>query len=211
LYKLSTSGIIAFDLNINPAGLATGLHSLWIRTKNSLGIWGLPNACPFVVQPVSTTQNIVSMEYYWDTDPGEGNGLAFPLPSGVTDSVNLNAVINSNGLSPGLHQLYVRSKKSDGFWGIPSAVNISVKVPDLDRKIIAAEYFWDSDPGEGNGTMLSGNFGIADSVEINSSIPTSMLSFGTHFGDSRRNGRSKSYCLLLLLRQIGHMPVPAIQ
>src|SRR5215471_9504372 len=47
------------------------------------------------------------------------------------------------------------------------------------RSITRAEYFFDSDPGLGNGTRIS-NFGAADTVQFATNISTSGLSLGFH-------------------------------
>jgi hypothetical protein len=86
------------------------------------------------------------MEYYWDTDPGEGHGIALSIPAGTTDSAVVDDIISSAGLNPGLHVLYVRSKSTAGTWGIPDGKTISVLPGSstASTTIVQAEYFWDN-------------------------------------------------------------------
>ena len=117
---------------------------------------------------LSTGQTITQAEYFWDTDPGLGNGLGLTVLDGNFNQ-SLETVMASNASFPasGNHVFHVRIKDSNGNWGPVfrkvfklsgnSDTNLSVK-------IAMAEYFWDNDPGEGNGIPLlafDGNFNQA--------------------------------------------------
>jgi hypothetical protein len=69
-------------------------------------------------------QQLEYAEYFFDTDPGFGNG--FPIAvEGMTDSVYTS--IDISHITPGLHNLYVRAKDSSGCWGLPGGQAIFVK------------------------------------------------------------------------------------
>ena len=53
----------------------------------------------------ATPQNIVAAEYFFDTDPGMGNGNAIPVTAAL-DVNNIAAALNTPGLSAGTHRLY---------------------------------------------------------------------------------------------------------
>ncbi len=109
----------------------------------------------FDLPPHSPAGTLVSSEYFFDTDPGAGNGIQVPVSSG-----NFTADVST--LLPGVHTLSVRTKDS---WGHYSLTNSSVffKLPGSSgilphpplAAIIKAEYFFDHDPGIGNGTFFN--------------------------------------------------------
>ncbi|MBK6765191.1 MAG: hypothetical protein IPG71_02435 [bacterium] len=101
-------------------------------------------------------QNISNAEYFFDSDPGFGNGIALTLTASDTPSVSASADLSA--LSPGLHRCYVRFQDERGFWSIADArlfYLLSITTPDTSDNIIAAEYFFNSDPGQGSGTSVA--------------------------------------------------------
>jgi hypothetical protein len=61
------------------------------------------------------SQSIIKAEYFFDIDPGQGNGINIP---GVTqgDIVNLSFAVPTTGLSSGFHFLNVRAADVNGIW-----------------------------------------------------------------------------------------------
>ena len=114
-------------------------------------------------------QNISKAEYFFDTDPGPGNGTALSFTPG--NPVTFTGTISTTGLPPGYHFLFVRTKTASGHWSLFEGRRFFV-----DGGIIAAEYFFDTDPGIGNGTALS----VSGST-ITTTIPTTGLSDGVHY------------------------------
>jgi sensor domain CHASE-containing protein len=140
-----------------PAALSAGFHFLAIRTKDADGKWGLFEKRGFYISTSTTnTSNVTAAEYFFDTDPGPGNGTAVSVgPSGPT--VNFTAVIPT-ALTPGFHFLAIRTKDADGKWGLFEERSFYVSTSTSNSPIItAAEFFYDSDPGVGNGTALTVN------------------------------------------------------
>ncbi len=145
---------VNFNVNGNIAALSAGLHQLYVRTKDANGKWGITSSQLFYKEAINSipVPNVVAAEYFFDTDPGFGNGTNTAVVAGQTVNFNINGSIAA--LSRGLHQLYVRTKDAIGRWSITSSqvfyketVN-SNPVPN----VVAAEYFFDSDPGFGNAT-----------------------------------------------------------
>lgn len=146
-----------------PANLPRGIHFLYVRVKDSTGVWGIPFARSFY----SADTAILSRgEYFFDNDPGIGNGIPFVITNPF-DSINQSFTVNiPNNFPHGMHSLYARVKTSDGVWGL------------TDRKdffnnglsaLQGAEYFYDSDPGVGNGfplNLASPSDSINDSFNI---------------------------------------------
>ena len=133
-------------------------------------------------------QTISDAEYFIDTDPGEGSGIALQAEDGAFDSGTEVAVINdvdTSALSVGSHVINVRFKDSNGKWGDvkQETLNVNAKAVSNEITIIAAEYYFDTDPGEGNGTQMTAEDGAFDSdteeLSINN-VDTSDLSIGEH-------------------------------
>ncbi|MCB1121838.1 MAG: hypothetical protein KJT03_09840 [Verrucomicrobiae bacterium] len=104
---------------------------------------------------------IQEAEYFFDTDPGQGNGTAIEVPDPNASPINFSFDISAgeiSALDAGFHNLTVRFKDDDGDWGIAYTRRIQVGEA-TERKptpdIVAAEYYFDTDPGQGNGTAIS--------------------------------------------------------
>ena len=104
----------------------------------------------------SHAQVLTQAEYFVDVDPGVG--LATPIAMAPGDTATANFSISLIGLPPGYHWVYVRTKYGGGPWGIamPSKFYIFTPQPEPAIQpryfpITKAEYFFDTDPGEGLG------------------------------------------------------------
>ncbi|MEJ0030614.1 MAG: hypothetical protein WDO15_09695 [Bacteroidota bacterium] len=85
---------------------------------------------------------------FFDSDPGPGNGTALTIPSG--NQSNFSANLPINGLTSGFHFLTIRIKDSNGRWGQFETRGFYVYPQDPSAgDIVAAEYFIDTDPGQG--------------------------------------------------------------
>lgn len=102
--------------------------------------------------------DVVYMEYFIDTDPGEGNGNVIPVVPG--DIVEVDYNIDVSGYDVGLHRVCFRALDSEGKWSLTNNFNVYIEEPVNvlpARDIVAGEYFIDTDPGYGNGTPLTLN------------------------------------------------------
>jgi len=185
---VSTPGtVVNFTANVSTASLPSGFHFLAIRTKDANGLWGLFETRGFYISSSTTNAaNITTAEYFLDTDPGPGNGTTVPV--GTSGSiVNFTAVIPTS-LPGGFHFLAIRTKDANGVWGLFETRGFFISSSTTDAaNIVAAEYFFDSDPGAGNGTAASvGTTG--STVNFTATIPTS-LAAGFHFLAIRVKGQ----------------------
>ena len=121
---------------------------------------------------------ISQAEYFVDADPGEGNGTAIPV--GFSNNVDADFDVNTFGIEPGVHLLYVRVKGFDGHWSLyfKHSFTISNVVEQPNTPMVAAEYFFDTDPGEGNGEPIAVTVGF--NVTNDLSLDISALSQGVH-------------------------------
>lgn len=181
---------ILFPANVS--GLSVGTHRLFIRTKSSEGRWSITNIRDFIVDldysyppAPAAPSNIVSAEYFIDTDPGVGNGNAISVSAGI-DISDINFAANTTGLSIGTHRIFLRTKSNTGAWSI---VNVKDFIVDLDFtypaappaavNVVAAEYFIDTDPGAGNATPIAVTAGT-DISNIAATVATNGLAVGPH-------------------------------
>lgn len=146
---------VTFTVSL-PTSLSTGFHFLAIRTKGANGRWGVFEARGFYVTgSTSDVPNITKAEYFFDTDPGVGNGINIPITAGA--SPNFTVSLPTTGLTTGFHFLAIRTKRADGKWGVFESRGFYVSpIAANAADIVAAEYFIDGvDPGEGNGLPLT--------------------------------------------------------
>ena len=177
---------------INTAGLSNGVHRLWLRTQGADGKWSISNVKDFLVDfdpayPTNpaTPQNLMQAEYFFDTDPGFGSGSAIAITPSV-DLSNVAASVNTTGLSIGIHRMYLRTKSGEGRWSITNQKDFLVDenpayptAPAAPGNLVYGEYFFDTDPGRGNGTPITFTPGVTLS-NITISVTTSSLPDGNH-------------------------------
>ena len=124
------------------------------------------------------SQNLTAVEYFFDDDPGIGNGTSIDVSP--DDSLIVLTDIPTTSLGIGLHRLFVRVADENGHWSLSEgrSIYIQPESADLSADLIYAEYFFDDDPGEGNGTNLEATYG--DSLIASTNIPTIGLAPGFH-------------------------------
>ena len=140
---------------------AVGDHVLHIRVKGQDGTWGPAFRRVFRVSANTNTNAVVKItqaEYFWDNDPGAGNGLALLAFDGNFNQA-FETVFTNNATLPsvGDHILHIRVKGNDGNWSpaFRKVFRVSANTnTNLEVKITQAEYFWNDDPGIGNGIAL---------------------------------------------------------
>jgi hypothetical protein len=152
---ITPGDVVNFSTTVSTAALPDGFHFLAIRVRDANGVWSLFERRGFYISgTVSETDNITAAEYFFDADPGPGNGTALSIgtPGSV---VNFTPVIPQS-LSAGFHYLAIRTKDAGGKWSLFERRSFYVSGTVSPMPIItAAEYFLDTDPGRGNGTALT--------------------------------------------------------
>ncbi|MBK9392162.1 MAG: hypothetical protein IPN68_18985 [Bacteroidetes bacterium] len=156
----SPSASINFEFTVPTSSLSFGFHVLGFRIRQSTtGIWSHPQYNAFyIVPPVTqpTATSLVSGEYFFDNDPGFGNGTPLSFTPGSTVTIPaLN--INIGSLSPGFHYISFRFRDDKGRWTHASAQSFYVIPPstfDPATSITRIEYFFNTDLGPGNNTSI---------------------------------------------------------
>lgn len=172
----AAANIVNRDIQVSLDGINKGVHMLYVRSMNEQGSWSHLTTFFFdnfnlpSYSTAGSRPRLIACEYFIDSDPGPGNGV----PVNITNdtSVNASLLVNLNGLSIGVHQLYVRTKDETGKWSLSNVVvfdNSTIEpyrpAPAALKPISALEYFIDTDPG----------FGMANSITVPAS--TDIIAF----------------------------------
>jgi hypothetical protein len=184
---------LSFQPNIN--ALATGLHTIAVRSKDANGAWSQDERW-LILKPSSATNisNIERVEWYVDSDPGYGNATPISLTPGQ-DLVNLSFQPDISALQPGLHIVAVRSRNTDKAWSLDERWLLLKPATTAPlSNINYMEYYIDADPGYGNAIPLTflpnNNF-----APLNSYVNITGLTAGAHkiFFRSRAENNAWSF------------------
>jgi len=146
---------VTLDFTIDLSSLPDGFHHLYTRVKDTEGLWSLASRRPFMKQSVTpVTTQLTEIEYFIDTDPGFGQGTSVPIiPNG--SNITADFAVDLTPLTDGFHQFSVRVKDTEGLWSLASQRSfIKQSVAQGNQQVTRIEYFFDSDPGFGNGTSI---------------------------------------------------------
>jgi hypothetical protein len=162
--------VVIQPFHVDITGLQEGLHHLFVRAKDTLGIWGLTQYESFVIVK---SREAVAMEWFVDTDQGFGNNHFLPVSSGPYTSFT----VPSAGLGDGIHTLYVRAQDEAGSWGVTQHLTF-VKVTEVLEAsgVERAEWFIDGDPGFGQGHAV----GVTNAGTAVFTVSDAMFDAGMH-------------------------------
>jgi len=132
---------------------------------------------PFLLSTLQGN-DLVRLEYYFDNDPGIGNGNSIPITDAATIELDYNVDISL--LNDGFHTMYVRAKDQFGYWSFISQHNFfKERIPaDISPDITRLEYFIDTDPGIGSAQNI--DITADSTLDITCSIDISALNNGFH-------------------------------
>ncbi|NQZ75513.1 MAG: hypothetical protein HRT61_05290, partial [Ekhidna sp.] len=199
---------LAIVEEISTSGLPTGFHVLGLRARNvasnpkinvldtgtqileafnlidpSLrmsGQWGMTETrLVFIGQSSSGSVTLVDqIEYYFDIDPGIGNAAQISSFS-PNNTISINESLSTDTLTFGFHILGMRARAQGGAWSTTETRLVFVDQTQGVSNVDQIEYFFDSDPGVGNATIID-SFTANDTISINQALTTDTLSFGFH-------------------------------
>ena len=158
------------NASLNATGVSDGFHQLGLRTRAATdGMW----SPTYWQQVLVNNAGISSIEYFWDdTDPGLGQATAI---TGFTPAplVNITKQISTTGLSTGVHRLAIRARSGNGLWS-PTYFHTVFVGQGADY----AEYYWDIDPGYGQGAAIPFASDTVVMIDLNNiAVPTT---YGLH-------------------------------
>jgi len=165
-----------------PINNIQGFNTLYIRTKDDLGVWSMYDKRIFYVTDSSVltgATKIASAEYFINTDPGFGN--ASPLTVNANTGELTQILSLPVGSLQGFNTLYIRTKDDLGKWSMYDRrlFYITNESSTVIPNITAAEYFYDTDPGFGNGTAAT----ITPTANLNEytvELATTAINCGLH-------------------------------
>ncbi len=145
------------------------------------------NTCVLLLALCGTAvaQRVNNAEYFWGNDPGAGNATPLQAVDGAFDEA-LEAILLNTATLPGLgaHVLSMRVQDRTNAWGPTFRTTVVIEgpvatVPDI--RVTNAEYFWDTDPGEGSATpMLAFDGNFNDALESIALETSSLPANGVH-------------------------------
>ncbi|MBW6513947.1 MAG: hypothetical protein K0B87_04225 [Candidatus Syntrophosphaera sp.] len=132
---------ILIDALIDLPALSSGMHRLYLRARDTDGVWSQNNSRLFFKVPQSLLP-ISRLEYWFDTDPGYGS--ATPLAYTGSTVIYCEDVIPTTGLDNGLHTLYIRVQSATGQWS-RNYPRFVFKSPTLVPPLTAVRYYFDDE------------------------------------------------------------------
>ncbi|HZE85138.1 MAG TPA: T9SS type A sorting domain-containing protein [Puia sp.] len=117
----AASDIPSLIAHIPLAGVRPGIHRLFLRSQDNAGNWtltasaGFENFHPAYAPPAAAPVPVTELEVFFDHDPGFGNGFRQTLAAGA-DINDFHFTVGVDTLSPGTHQLFIRSFSNS--WGL---------------------------------------------------------------------------------------------
>jgi hypothetical protein len=184
--------ITDISFTVDLSSLGNGFHYLYTRVKDANGKWSMTNVNYFFKETIPIqSPDIVKAEYFVNTDPGFGSATNIPITPGQ-DITDISFTVDISSLDNGFHSLFTRVMDANGKWGMTNVKSfykdqVSTELPD----IVKVEYFFDTDPGFGNGV----DYPIIpnpDTGTLEIIADASGLSLGTHYLYVRvqdRNGK----------------------
>ncbi|HJW29956.1 MAG TPA: putative metal-binding motif-containing protein, partial [Saprospiraceae bacterium] len=185
----------AFAFTVPPS-LSNGINFLYVRAKDEFGKWSIAERKALFVFTPQATQDISAIQYYFDTDPGvgiAGNGAVQTITPASSISPSMGIVV-PNSLSTGIHFLYIRVKDVNKSWSLVERKPFFIQQVQGTQQVTAMEYYYDTDPGCGNGNVIP----ITPAASVAAIFPLGVpcLSTGTHYMYVRAKDESGRWSLI---------------
>ncbi|MBL0181529.1 MAG: T9SS type A sorting domain-containing protein [Chitinophagaceae bacterium] len=198
------SAVANIAIPVDVSALSKGFHNVYLRSKDDAGSWSITNRWLFMKD--ITSANVSKLEYFIDTDPGFGNGTDVS----ITQAGNVSDVlipVDITSLSKGFHNLYLRSKGNTGTW---SLTNRWLFFKDIAQdNLQSGEYFFDTDPGFGNGTAIPFGSGLGTNVsDFSFGAPLTGLPNGLHYLFVRTKEVNGKWSLTNVVQFDKNVPLP---
>ena len=142
-----------------PQSLSLGFHTLNVRFKNESGQWSHTESSMLYIvnNQQSNTTNILSGEYFFDTDPGINSSGTFPISVTKGTIIDITNLALPQSLAVGFHTVNIRFKNDRGQWGLTDAASLYVQKTANTTlqasEIVKGEYFFDADSGISKNTF----------------------------------------------------------
>jgi Secretion system C-terminal sorting domain len=179
-FTIVPGATVVVDAIADLSSLEAGIHTLFVRAGDDNGRWSLPFKYPFHLDRVALGDlpDISGGEYFFDADPGYGDGIEITV---IPDSeMSMSVVADLSSIDLGIHTLFTRFHDQFGRWSqlkTFSFIKENVALGDL-PEVVGIEYFFDDDPGFGNAIQISES--PATEKTINFTADISSLDVGFH-------------------------------
>jgi hypothetical protein len=189
---------------VDVSALSKGFHTIYLRSKDDAGNWCLTNRWVFVKD--FAPANVNKAEYFVDTDPGFGNATDVPVTAG-SNIANVAIPVDISSLSKGVHNIYLRTKDINGIW---SLTNRWLFFKDIAQdNFQGGEYFFDTDPGFGNGTAIPFGGGLGTNIsDFSFAAPLTGLPNGLHYLFIRTKELNGKWSLTNVIQFLKDVPLP---
>ncbi|WP_420317120.1 Ig-like domain-containing protein [Ekhidna sp.] len=189
----SANNMISIVESLNSDTLSFGFHVLGMRARAVGGAWGTTETRLIFVDQSDAGGiiNVDQIEYFFDVDPGVGSASQV-APFTASNSVGIVESLNTDTLSFGFHTLGMRARSEGGAWGTTETRLLFVDKTQGVINVDQIEYFFDTDPGVGIATQITG-FTAANSISIVENLTTNALLPGFHVLGMRARSESGSW------------------
>lgn len=140
---------IELSQSLKVGSLSAGMHTLYLQVLSN-NHHSMTYTRSFYIP--ETPHAVEAIEYYFDSDPGVGNGTLMSATL-AGESLTKAFTVDTDGLTAGVHQLGIRTL-TDGTWSATKVRQFLVGNVE-DSYVARLEYFWDTDPGMGNGQTVA--------------------------------------------------------
>jgi hypothetical protein len=124
-------------------------------------------------------QEIISGEYFFNTDPGYGNGTEIIFDTGEDVEFELNIPFTDE-LPLGVNKLYFRFKNADNVWSLNhSRIVLNEGLLEPQNQVSEVRYYFDTVNEDNANQLVIGN--ESSSIEIDTVLDLSNLSSGIHY------------------------------
>lgn len=164
----ATEGDSVFSFSPDKSNLKPGFHIMYVRSRDNFGRWTQHVLSPLFIpgeQQDTTKSNVVYSEYFFDLDPGFGNGHGMSLTASTNTEGSFT--VDKSNLKPGFHTFYVRARDEKNRWTLHVAQPFLILGPveKTTSKISAIEYYFFKD-GVPSDTFRVSDFQPGTDVEI---------------------------------------------
>lgn len=198
------NNIANLAIPVDISALSKGFHTIYLRSKDDAGNWSLTNRWLFVKD--FAPANVNKAEFFVDTDPGFGNATDVPVTASA-NIANVTIPIDISPLSKGVHNIYLRTRDINGTW---SLTNRWLFFKDIAQdNLEGGEYFFDIDPGFGNGTAIPFGGGLGTNVtDFGFAAPLTGLPNGLHYLFVRTKEANGKWSLTNVIQFDKNVPLP---
>ena len=172
-----TAGQTAFTLDVETDGLEPGFYTVGMRTRYG-DVWSQTYTHRFfIASPKPEATELSAVEFWVDTDPGEGNALPLTFTAGQKEfALDVEQI---DTLSAGFHTVGIRARYGNVWSQTYTHRFFRTEKKVVETHIEAIEAYWDADTTHVAAIPLVqiGNEAVIDGFDL----PTDTLSYGIHY------------------------------